>query len=118
MEIRASLDPSCAIPLRWSREVVIGAPCYWMTLSARYSTDGGIAIPNCFAVFEIDRQLKFRRLLYWQIAGLSAFEDLVHVCGGTAPQISKVYPVGHQPAGLNELLAVVNRRQTVLCCKV
>ena len=37
--------------------------------------------------FHVDHQLELRRLLDWQIRGLRALEDLVHV-GGGAPELS------------------------------
>src|SRR5438552_8572409 len=46
--------------------------------------------------FQIDHELKLRRLLYGQFGGLTAFEDLVDISGGTAALFSKVSSIGHQ----------------------
>jgi hypothetical protein len=35
----------------------------------------------------IDDQLELRRLLYWEIGRLGAFEDLVHILSGASVQV-------------------------------
>jgi hypothetical protein len=40
--------------------------------------------PNLLRRFQIDHQLEFSRLLYWQIGGLSTFQDFVYVSGSAA----------------------------------
>jgi hypothetical protein len=45
---------------------------------------------------EVDDQLERRGLLHGQVGGRSAFEDFVHVRGGTPIQVRTVRAVGHQ----------------------
>jgi hypothetical protein len=52
---------------------------------------------------EIDDQLEFRGLLDWEVGGLRALEDLVHVLRGTTVHLPKIDSVGHQPAGLGKI---------------
>jgi hypothetical protein len=59
---------------------------YRITLSALASTFGGIVRPICLAAL-IDDQLELRRLLYWEIGRLGAFEDLVHILSGASVQV-------------------------------
>ena len=60
---------------------------YSITSSARASSEGGTVRPSALAVFMIDHQLKFGRLLYRQIGRLGAFEDLIDVAACTEKQI-------------------------------
>src|SRR6266403_1448292 len=56
---------------------------------------------ECLCRLEIDHQLELGRLLDWQIGGLGALENLVHV-GCRAPiQIRKVRSVGHKAAEID-----------------
>jgi hypothetical protein len=48
---------------------------YWITSSARASTDGGIVKPRALAVL-IDHELKLRALLDGKVGGLRALERL------------------------------------------
>ena len=45
---------------------------------------------ECFGSLEIDNQLKFRRVLNWQIGWLGAFENLIDVAACTAEQIDYI----------------------------
>src|SRR5215470_919729 len=65
--------------------------------------------------FEIDDQLKLRRLLYREISRLSAFENLVHVGGGTVSQVGKAHAVAHKPPVRFDISRIiVYRRETAL----
>src|SRR5215470_16439885 len=61
---------------------------YWMTSSARPSSDGGIVRPSRLGGFEVDHQLEFRWLLDGKISGLGALEDQVN----TYPQFAPCFP--------------------------
>ena len=47
--------------------------------------------------FQIDDELEFRRLFHWEISGLSALQNLVHVRSGTPEQVGKARAVGQSP---------------------
>jgi len=57
---------------------------YWITWSARGSSEWGTVMPRVLAVLRFDDQLELRRLLDGQVGGLGAFENLVHVAGGAS----------------------------------
>jgi hypothetical protein len=42
---------------------------------------------NLLGGFQIDNELKFLRLLHWQVGGFSAFQDLVHIRSGAAGEV-------------------------------
>ncbi len=64
---------------------------------------------------QVDDQLELRWLLDGEVGGFRALEDLVHVSRGPSEQIAKVWPVGHQAAGVHDKLTlVVNGREPVL----
>jgi hypothetical protein len=46
---------------------------------------------------EVDDQLELGRLFNRQIAGLRAFEDLVHIGSGTPEQVGDARPIGAEP---------------------
>ena len=46
--------------------------------------------------FQIDDELKFRRLLDRQVGWLCSFENLVDIDGGAPVQFCNVWPIGHQ----------------------
>src|SRR6516165_9584762 len=52
---------------------------------------------------EVEDRLELRRLLDWQVAGFSAFENFVHVSGSATKHVRKVYGIGYQAAGYREL---------------
>src|SRR3979409_1016370 len=62
---------------------------------------------------EVDDQLELRWLLDGKVAGLGAFENLVHVGSGAPKQISKVRSIGHQAPGIHTLSPWVHCRQAV-----
>src|SRR5262245_59864034 len=47
---------------------------------------------------EIDREIELRRLLHREIGWVRAFQDLVDVRGGPAPQVWRACLVGHETA--------------------
>src|SRR5262249_53728234 len=55
------------------------APSHSMTSSAVESSVGGTVRPSALALFEIDHQFEFGRLLHRQIGRLFAFENAVKV---------------------------------------
>src|SRR5262245_28772055 len=61
----------------------------------------------------IDHQVEFRRLLDRQVAGLGAFEDLIHIRRGAAEKIGKVLAVAHQPARHHVFPLPEHRRQPI-----
>src|SRR5262249_15062350 len=63
---------------------------------------------------EVDHQLKFRRLLDRQIAGLGTFENFVHVITSAPVFIREVPAVGHEATSLYSFSAEVHRRQPAL----
>ena len=78
------------------------------------STTGGIVRPICLSRVEIDDQLKLRWLLNWEISGLAAFENLVHIGSGAPVQVGHGHAVGHKPAGFHVFSIAVNRREPAL----
>jgi hypothetical protein len=46
--------------------------------------------------FQIDHQLKLRRLLDWQVSGFGAFQDFIHVVGGAPKTLGFVGCIGQQ----------------------
>jgi hypothetical protein len=63
---------------------------------------------------EVDDELECHGLLHGQVGGLGHFEDLVHLCGGTPPEVSVAQPIGHEPASVRLYSEGVNGRQPVL----
>src|SRR5262245_3138647 len=75
----------------------------------------GYLYPDCFSGFEIYHQLKFCRLLDWQIRWTGTLEDTIHVACGTLKQIHFVWPIRNEPTIGSKITEVVDRWQTVLC---
>ena len=48
---------------------------------------------------EINDQLVLGRRLHWQVGGLLALEDAIHVAGGAAKLVEEIGPIGDQTAG-------------------
>src|SRR5437763_1986597 len=61
---------------------------------------------------EVDDQLELGRLLDWQICGLRALEDLVHVSGAAPKEVGKIGPVRDEATGRGNVPETVDRRQT------
>src|SRR4029450_5270885 len=64
--------------------------------------------------FQIDQQLKLRRLLDRQIDRLGALENFVHVDGSAPEQVSVAGGIRHQAPGFYVVSCLVHRRQSVL----
>src|SRR5215471_624158 len=58
---------------------------------------------NLLCRFQIDDELKLRRLLYRQIGGLRTFQDLVNISGSTLEQVGIAWGIGQQPPVLHIL---------------
>ena len=71
-----------------------------------------------FGGLEIDDEIEFRRLLDRQVAGLGAFEYLVHVGSAAPKQIGSVRSIGHEAPSLDILSESVHSRQPVLCSQI
>jgi hypothetical protein len=67
---------------------------------------------------EVDHQLVSGGLLYGQISGLGALEDLVDAACAAAPEIREARPVRHETAGLHGQPVGVYGRQVALCREV
>src|SRR5262245_33404844 len=67
--------------------------------------------------FEIDDELKLRRLLYRKIGRLGAFEDLVHVSGGAAVRVNIAQAIGHEPPRCHFFCPFIYRREPALYSK-
>src|SRR6516162_1043714 len=67
--------------------------------------------------WKIDHELEFGRKLYWQIAGLGAFQDLDHVVGCTAEVLQYVDPVADQAAVIDGIARCVDRGQPRRQCR-
>ena len=64
--------------------------------------------------FQIDDELKLRRLLHGEIGGLGAFQNLVHISSGAPVQVEEAHAVGHKPTGFDVPRLVVYRREPAL----
>src|SRR3972149_2493341 len=71
-----------------------------------------------FRCFQIDDELELHRLLDWNVCGLGALEDLIHVDGSAPEQLGPIHTVGHEPPVFYECIAIVHRRQPSLGRKV
>src|SRR5580704_14641845 len=54
---------------------------------------------ECLGSFEINDELKLRRLLHRQVAGMLTFEDAIDVLGRRPKQFRKINSIGYEPAG-------------------
>src|SRR5262249_16693387 len=67
---------------------------------------------------QIDHQLKFLRLLDWQIGGLGTLPKLFYVGGRPAEHFCNARAVIYETTFLNILCLVVHRREPALCREV
>src|SRR5262249_8778908 len=67
---------------------------------------------------EVADQLKFDGLFHGETGRFCAIQDLIHVSGGTPPEVRESHLIGHQPASVNECSKRVHGRQPVLPCLV
>src|SRR5438552_15875771 len=63
---------------------------------------------------EVDHQFELGWLLDGKVSGLGAFEDLVHIGGGTPIQIGKARSIRHETTHFHELPPPVHRRNEQL----
>src|SRR4029453_191111 len=66
---------------------------------------------------EVDDQLKLRGLLYGQVGGIGAFQDLVHVGGGTPPYLRAVWTIAQQASPLHPESVRIHSWQLCFCCQ-
>src|SRR4051812_567942 len=85
---------------------------YSITSSARSRNDSGIVSPSAVGCGQIDDEIELSRLLDRYISGLRPAQDLVDIVTGAAPKVRKVWAIGHQPSGFDELPQIVGRRQS------
>src|SRR5262249_23685736 len=64
--------------------------------------------------FQIDDELELCRLLDWQVRGLCAFQDFVHVSCGAAIQVGIAHAVEHEAPIFHIFWPVVYRWQPAL----
>src|SRR5580765_5768049 len=69
---------------------------------------------DLFCRFQIDDELELLWLLNWQVSGLRALQDLVHVGGGATVQVAKAHGVGHESPGFHNIRPPVYRRVLAL----
>src|SRR5215471_10786372 len=60
--------------------------------------------------FQIDNELKLRRLLNRKIARVGAFENLIHVGSRTAIQIANIHTIAHKRTYIHKFSSVIYRR--------
>jgi hypothetical protein len=87
----------------------VGAPCpvpLWPPESAERGRDREA---ERLGRLEVDDQLELGRLLDGEIAGLGAFQNLVHVGRGAPKQIGAVRSIGHEAPDLDEFPERVHR---------
>gem|GEM_PF-2146647 len=75
----------------------------------------GYLYPDRFSGLEIYHQLKFCRLLDWQVRWGGTLEDTIHVACGTLKQIHFVWAIRNEPTIGSKITEIVDRWQTVLC---
>src|SRR5262245_29042578 len=62
---------------------------------------------------EIDHQLVFRRLNYWQVSGPFALEDAASIIAHLSIAVTNVIAVAHQAAGIDKLPPGIDRRHAM-----
>src|SRR6185503_5741938 len=73
---------------------------------------------NLFSGFEVDDQLKLCRLFDGKVGGLGAFQNLVHIGGGTPEGVVVARAVVHEAAGFDIFRSGIDRREPMFCCEV
>src|SRR5262245_26128029 len=58
---------------------------------------------------QVDDELKLHRLLDGQVRRLRAFEDLVHIGGGTPERGRKARTIGYEPSSVHEFPLLIHR---------
>src|SRR5947208_1978904 len=69
---------------------------------------------DLFGSFQVDDELKLRRLLHWEISWLCPFQDLIHVSSGATEQVGSVSAIVHETAGFRIFRLWINRREPAL----
>src|SRR5262245_27855997 len=64
--------------------------------------------------FQIDYELEFFWLLDWEIGGISAFQNLIHINGGPPKRVAPARAIAHKPAGFHILSPLVYHRESAL----
>ena len=77
---------------------------YWMTSSARSSSDCGIGRPSALAVLRLITSSNFVGCSTGRSAGLRALQDLVNVVRGERPE--EIWPIGHEQASFGIDVAI------------
>src|SRR5215813_4387192 len=67
--------------------------------------------------FQIDYKVEFFRLLDWEIDGISAFQNLIHINGGRPKGVVPAHAIAHKPAGFHILSPLVYHRESILYCQ-
>jgi hypothetical protein len=70
--------------------------------------------PDVLRGLDVDYQLELGGLLDGKVTGLGAFEDLIHLGGGTPYLVVKVHRIRHETAHLDELPMAPHRRYPML----
>src|SRR5436190_18578370 len=73
---------------------------------------------ECLGRLKIDNELKLRGLLDRQVGRRGPFEDLIHVGGAAALQISKARSIAHEATEFRKLPGLGDRGQSVLGGKI
>jgi hypothetical protein len=68
----------------------------------------------CLSGLEVDHQLHFRGLNYWQISWLSTVEDASSVNGSLPTSFRCIRAIAHQAARRREFSVAIDSRQTAL----
>ena len=86
-----------------------GPNAYSITSSASASSFGGISRPSVLAVFEVDDQFDFDRLLHRQIGGVFAPEYPAGIDAHQTKSVSDAGSVTHQAARYCEFAQLIHR---------
>src|SRR5262249_20113277 len=73
---------------------------------------------DLFSCFQIDDELKLRRLLYRQISRLGTFQNLVYITRRTTDSVDTIRVVAHEATRVHKLRNVIHRQQTILNCEI
>src|SRR5436309_6074774 len=62
---------------------------------------------------EVDDEFELGRPLHWQVSGLRAFKDLVHIRRRPSVHVRVAWPIGHQTACLDQFTVRMHPRQAL-----
>src|ERR1700687_2633604 len=74
--------------------------------------------PEGLGGLEVDDQLELGRLFDGQIAGLGAFQDLVHVEGSSPKQVREDGAIGRETPRIDVPANVIHHGELVFCCQL